>query len=144
MKIEKSALPSGVRKFRLLMVIGFGLCSTLNAGAVLIDNGAFVTDTTSGLDWLKLTETRNHSFNTVTGQLGAGGVFEGWTGVCQPLGLLLETGVSHVGRIIGLLTVVSLGPLICLRRGSRAFGIRTRTSKPRISRLAIELVLDRI
>ena len=55
------------------MVVSF------NAGAALIDNGTYTTDTASGLDWLDLTETTGLSFNYVSSQPGANGQFEGWS-----------------------------------------------------------------
>ena len=47
--------------------------------ASLIDNGTYTTDTTSGLDWLDLTETTGLSYSYVSSQLGVGGQFEGWS-----------------------------------------------------------------
>jgi len=41
------------------------------------DNGAFV-ETTSGTEWLKLTQTQGVGLNTVQQQLGAGGLYEGF------------------------------------------------------------------
>jgi len=35
-------------------------------------------DTATGLEWLKITETRGYSFTTIQEQLGAGGLFEGF------------------------------------------------------------------
>jgi len=55
------------------------LVATFNAKAALIDNGQYTTDTASGLDWLDLTETDGMSFDAVAAQLGAGGLFEGWS-----------------------------------------------------------------
>lgn len=49
-----------------------------NASATLIDNNYFTTDTTTGLDWLDLTETVNLSYDYVSSQFGSGGEFEGW------------------------------------------------------------------
>jgi len=49
------------------------------ASAALIDNGTFVTDTNTGLDWLDLTQTVNTDYSVVESQMGAGGQFEGWT-----------------------------------------------------------------
>ena len=53
-------------------------CASLSASATIIDNGSYITDTDTGLDWLKLTETVNESFNDVTSQLVVGGQYEGW------------------------------------------------------------------
>lgn len=50
-----------------------------NANAAIVDNGTYTTDTATGLDWLDLTATAGMSYNQVTAELGAGGLFEGWT-----------------------------------------------------------------
>jgi hypothetical protein len=44
----------------------------------IIDHGNFLTDTTTGLDWLDVTKTVNMSYNDVMAQLGFGGTYEGW------------------------------------------------------------------
>ena len=54
------------------------LSSTTGAQAALIANGDFTTDTDTGLDWLDHSVTAGLSFNQVTAELGAGGLFEGW------------------------------------------------------------------
>ena len=41
-------------------------------------DGLVVRDTTSGLEWLNLTQTANLSYAQVSAELGAGGGFEGW------------------------------------------------------------------
>lgn len=60
--------------FLNLVLLAF--CS--NANAALTDRGTYITDTATGLDWLKLTETSNRSYNDISSQLGVGGEFEGW------------------------------------------------------------------
>jgi len=40
------------------------------------DDNLITRDTSSGLDWLDLTETNNMSYNMVLSQLGSGGLFE--------------------------------------------------------------------
>ncbi|WP_281559485.1 PEP-CTERM sorting domain-containing protein [Thalassomonas sp. RHCl1] len=35
-------------------------------------------DTSTGLEWLKITETRSYTFDSIQGELGQGGIFEGW------------------------------------------------------------------
>ena len=54
------------------------LSLSINCHASLIDNNFYTTDTTSGLDWLDLTETVGYSYNYISTQLGSGGEFEGW------------------------------------------------------------------
>lgn len=46
--------------------------------AVIIDNGAFTTDTDTGLDWLDLTETRFISYVEMEQMLLPGGAYYGW------------------------------------------------------------------
>ncbi len=45
------------------------------ASAALIDNGYFVTDTATGLDWLDLTQTQtvNTDYSTVMAEMTTGG-----------------------------------------------------------------------
>lgn len=59
----------------------FGLLAlifSLNANATLIDNGDYITDTNSGLDWLKLDSTYGKSYDQVSGEISSGGQLEGW------------------------------------------------------------------
>jgi len=67
-----------LQKSIVSMLGGFLLLSSLCANSAIIDNGAYTTDTATGLDWLDLTTTSNRTFNDVNGNLGAGGEFEGW------------------------------------------------------------------
>lgn len=48
------------------------------AMANLIDNGTYVTDTSKGIDWLKLTETSNMSFSQVAADITSKGRLSGW------------------------------------------------------------------
>jgi hypothetical protein len=48
------------------------------AQAAIIDHGAYLTDTATGLDWLDVTQSVNLSYSAVNSQFGAGGQFEGW------------------------------------------------------------------
>ena len=50
---------------------------SIDASAVLVDNGQFTTDTASGLDWLDLTETTYMSVSTAM-LLVNGGSLDGW------------------------------------------------------------------
>jgi hypothetical protein len=54
-----------------------GLATQAQA-SVLIDNGTYLTDPASGLDWLKLTQTLGQSYNTVAGQMDPGETYAGW------------------------------------------------------------------
>lgn len=59
---------------------------TSNASAAIVSvdwktagDNLITRDTSSGLEWLDLTQTANLSFNDVTAQLGVGDTFEGWS-----------------------------------------------------------------
>ena len=61
-------------------ILALTLGSTLGlspAKATLINDGTYVDDTTTGLDWLDLTQTTNLSYNTVSSELGT--TFAGWS-----------------------------------------------------------------
>lgn len=56
--------------------------TTVSAGLVPVDwktpgDNLLVQDTSSGIEWLKLTETNGLNYNDVSAQLGAGGTYEG-------------------------------------------------------------------
>lgn len=44
----------------------------------IVDHGTYLTDTTSGLDWLDVTASLNRSYSDISSQFGVGGDFEGW------------------------------------------------------------------
>ena len=46
--------------------------------ATIIDQGDYLTDTATGLDWLDVTTTSNLSYNDVSAQLGVSGALDGW------------------------------------------------------------------
>ena len=50
---------------------------SFKANASYVDYGTYTT--VNGLDWLDLTETAGMSYNEVSAELGAGGLFEGWS-----------------------------------------------------------------
>lgn len=77
----------------------FALILSLNASAALIDNGSFITDTTSGLDWLKLESTYGKSYNEVSGEIASGGGLEGWQYATstQWENMLFDQGLSPNG-----------------------------------------------
>lgn len=74
--------PHTIKTFRaallaaLLAVSPIGLQAA--QAATLVDHGTFTTDTSTGLDWLDLTDARalGNSFNTVTGLFGS--TLAGW------------------------------------------------------------------
>lgn len=53
------------------------LTSFLVQGA-FIDHGSYTTDTTSGLDWLDLTQTHQQSYRDVVAELDNNGTYSGW------------------------------------------------------------------
>jgi len=72
-------------KFWNFALAGMVLIISSNANATVISldwrvagDNLITRDTGSGLDWLDLTETNNMSYDTVQGQLGVGGAFEGF------------------------------------------------------------------
>ena len=48
------------------------------ATASLINAGTYMSDTSTGLDWLDLTASLDMSYDYVSSQLGPGGAFAGW------------------------------------------------------------------
>ncbi len=64
--------------FKSLVFLLLTICSHAQAG--LINNTNYVTDTISGLDWLKLDQSINYSYDDiVNNQLGVTGDFSGWS-----------------------------------------------------------------
>ena len=64
-----------IKKFAM----GALLAASCNvAYATFIDSGTYLTDTTSGLDWLDVTASVNRSYNDVSSRFGLGNIFEGW------------------------------------------------------------------
>jgi len=68
----------GIKSISLVMPGAVLAMLSLNAGAAIIDNGSYTTDTSAGLDWLDVTASLGRSFDDVSGQFGPGGDFEGW------------------------------------------------------------------
>jgi hypothetical protein len=56
------------------------LCAAVasQAHATIVDHGDYLSDTVTGLDWLDVTKSANMSFDYVSTQFGAGGLFAGW------------------------------------------------------------------
>lgn len=65
-------------KRTIIAVFGLIVFGLTPARASIIDNGAYTTDTVTGLDWLDVTASIGLSFNQVSAQFGAGQQFEGW------------------------------------------------------------------
>lgn len=75
-----------------LFMLAALLCGIQNAGAAFIDSGTYLTDTTSGLDWLDVTASVNRSYNDVSSQFGVGGDFAGWR---YATGAQFNTMIEH-------------------------------------------------
>lgn len=62
-----------------LHVVGF-LCFVVSFSleAEVVDLGDRLRDTVTGLEWLKVTETRGLSYNAVKAEIAVGGVYEEW------------------------------------------------------------------
>jgi len=56
----------------------FLLSAALNSSAEIIDLGYITRDTSTGLDWLDLTQTTNRSYDDVSGAFGSGEEFDGY------------------------------------------------------------------
>ena len=54
------------------------LACSVGAQAALLDKGLITVDSSSGLQWLDLTQSNGYSFAQMSGQLAAGGEFAGW------------------------------------------------------------------
>jgi len=78
-----------------ILLLGF----VTSANAVFIDNGRYTTDTTSGLDWLDLTETMGMSYDTVVTEMAVGGAYEGW---------VYATGVQFTQMVANFTNTVAL------------------------------------
>jgi len=55
-----------------------GLTLSLSANSTIVDLGTITRDTTTGLDWLDVTETQGLSYNEVVAQMVDDGAYEGW------------------------------------------------------------------
>lgn len=74
-----------IRRFyaATFLVAVLAVSGTVNAALVSVDwqlagDNLITRDTTSGLDWLDLTETNNMSHNQIIPLLGSGELFDGW------------------------------------------------------------------
>jgi len=64
------------KSFIVVLLLTF----STSAKATLVDDTTYFTDTTSGVEWLKLDHTVGYSYyDIITNQLGSGGDFEGWS-----------------------------------------------------------------
>ncbi len=78
-----------MKRFIIAMWL-IGLAHT--SQAAFTDNGTFLSDSSSGLDWLDVTASINRSYNDVSSEFGLGGDFEGWQ---YASGTQFETLVSN-------------------------------------------------
>jgi hypothetical protein len=71
-------------------------------------------DTVSHLSWLDLTETNNLSYNHVSGQLAAGGQFDGWryASDAEVINLFINVGIDlSAGAPTSIVSAVLTAPL---------------------------------
>lgn len=68
--------------------------SLLSTDDPVFGTGALTRDTESGLDWLDITLTSDRSFDQISGQLGAGGEFDGFR---HATGAEVHTLFEHAG-----------------------------------------------
>jgi hypothetical protein len=59
-----------------LLLVGL-LASSVSVNAAIVDHGFYLTDTSTGLDWLDFNVTQNQSFNTVGYRIQSGDL-KGW------------------------------------------------------------------
>ena len=59
------------------------LCVVLPVNAAIVDNGSFLTDTDTGIDYLKFSETNNNSWVDVVVNDSLGFIANGWSVVSQ-------------------------------------------------------------
>lgn len=81
---------------RVLACLVFFSLATGLAKAAIIDLGTITRDTSSGLEWLDVTESMNLSYNQVVSELGTGGLFAGWRYATSDeiIDLMTEFGIS--------------------------------------------------
>ena len=65
-------------KFWKITSVVIALVLSASVNAALIDNGMYTTDSSTGLDWLDLTETHLRTYNDISSKFGTGEEFEGW------------------------------------------------------------------
>lgn len=68
--------------FKNLLTL-ISLCLILPVNAAIVDNGTFITDTATQTDYLKFSETNNHSWLDVVVNDSLGFIGSGWTVVSQ-------------------------------------------------------------
>ena len=62
-----------------ISLVAMALVLSSSVNATIVDLGNITRDTTSGRDWLDLTDTTNTSYNQMLLEVGVGGQLEGWT-----------------------------------------------------------------
>jgi uncharacterized repeat protein (TIGR01451 family) len=78
MRLKNSHFACSVLLLSLLLSVGIGRAALVNTDWQTAGDNLITRDTTSGLDWLDLTQTANRSYNDVSSQLGTGGQFAGF------------------------------------------------------------------
>ena len=64
--------------FKACVAITGLVISSASVNASIIDLNIITRDTSTGLDWLDLTETNGRSYNDISSKFGAGEEFQGW------------------------------------------------------------------
>ncbi|MCF6354799.1 MAG: PEP-CTERM sorting domain-containing protein [Candidatus Polarisedimenticolaceae bacterium] len=97
--------------------------SVIAAPINIVDHSSYFSDTNSGLDWLKLTETRGLSYNKVQNQTVVGSAFYGWR---YATGSDFEALMQNFGILPQGNTCAASSALYCDTYGAgNALGIET-------------------
>jgi hypothetical protein len=78
MRLKTGHFVFSVMLLSLLLSVGMARGALVSSDWQTVGDNLITRDTTSGLDWLDLTQTGNRSYNDVSSQLGAGGQFAGF------------------------------------------------------------------
>jgi len=106
-------------KINILTGLTIGLIFAANTHAAIVDHGTYLTDTTSGLEWLDVTESINMSRNQVAAELSAGGKFSGWryatgTEFLQFASNATGQSMTNLPAYYGLPTNITLDSLVAM------------------------------
>jgi hypothetical protein len=91
----------GIAAVVCLFAFALVMASSAYAIPILIDRVTYITDTSTGLDWLDVTASRNMSYLDVSAQFGTGGKFAGWeyATVNEVEGLWTSAGLRHASKL---------------------------------------------
>lgn len=93
--IKKKSTTVHSTKQRLIALLIASLMTIGQAQATIVDLGNITRDTSTGLDWLDLTETAGRSYSDISSKFGSGLEFDGWryANYNEFLSLMLSFGV---------------------------------------------------